>query len=781
MNLRILLCGGLTLAVLLGLRGAPSSVVVSQEKPSATQEQPVLTFKQDILPFLSKHCFACHGNGKKTAGLAIDKYKDDAAVQKDRQMWENIAHMIRTGEMPPKEKPRPPGKEIEAALAAIESVMNRLDCSKEREVGHVGIRRLNRTEYQYTIRDLLGVTFNPTADFPADDAGLGFDNSISPLLLEKYLTAAEEILDKVIVVYDPPKPGVTRISTNNFRVSPFGAGEIPKAGGGPMKLYGKGEIAAFIDADEADYLLRTEVSAQHAGDEPVRGAIIVGGSNIKEFEIKTDQTGSVKIQEKVRLKAGKNRIGVAFLNPFSDPKVEEASKKQRQLNVRYLEWDGPYNPKPPKLPETHRKLFEHKPGLPPREAAHEIVGRFATRAFRRPVAPEEVERLLSLYDKATKQGERFENAVRLSLFRVLVSPHFLYRVELDPPDAKPGKAYPINEYALATRLSYFLWSTMPDDELFALAGKGELRNNLEPQVKRMLKDPKSIAFVHTFGSQWLTLRNLATVSPDPKAFPGFDEELRSAMQRETELFFEAILREDRSILDFIDADFTFLNEKLAKHYGIEGVKGKEFQRVKVPPSRGGILTHASILTLTSYPTRTSPVQRGKWVLEQILNTPPPAPPEDVPEIGEDHELKGSLRQVMEMHRKNPLCASCHQRMDPIGFAFENYDAIGRWRDKDGKFDIDSSGVLPDGKSFKGPAELKAILKDKKDLFSRCLTDKILTYAIGRSLEYYDKCAVDDVVRALARHDYRFSALVVEIVRSEPFQKRTAALTKGDKK
>jgi hypothetical protein len=301
-----------------------------------------------------------------------------------------------------------------------------------------------------------------------------------------------------------------------------------------------------------------------------------------------------------------------------------------------------------------------------------------------------------------------------------------------------------------------------------------LRQELPGQARRMLQDPKSAAFVRNFAGQWLTIRKLETVTPDPKQFPDFDAALRSAMARETELFFEAILREDRSILDFLDADFSFVNERLAKHYGIAGVTGPEFRRVTLPAERGGILTQASILTLTSNPTRTSPVKRGKWVLDQLLNQPPPPPPPDVPALPETKQLTGSLRQVTELHRENALCASCHQRMDPIGFAFENYDATGAWRDKDGPFAIDASGVLPDGQSFRGPAELKAILKSKSDQFSRCLTEKLLTYALGRGLESSDRCHVDAIIEALAAHDYRFSTLLVEVIQSEPFQKRTAS-------
>ena len=384
------------------------------------------------------------------------------------------------------------------------------------------------------------------------------------------------------------------------------------------------------------------------------------------------------------------------------------------------------------------RIMAHNPELKGREAARDIVTRFATRAFRRPAKPEEVERFLKLYDKSEKSGQRFEERFRLALSGVLVSPYFLFRVELEPSDAKAGDVYAVNEYELASRLSYFLWSSMPDDELFALAAKGELRKNLDAQVKRMLKDPKSAAFVKNFAGQWLTLRKLAEVNPDPKVFPAFDEELRSAMRRETELFFDAILREDRSVLDFLDADFSFVNERLAKHYGIDGVKGKEFQRVKLPANRGGVLTQASILTLTSNSTRTAPVKRGKFVLDEILNTPPPPPPPDVPNLPLEKELTGSLRKIMEQHRAESGLRFVPPAHGPIGFAFENFDGIGAWRNKDGKFDIDPSGVLPDGKAFKGPDGLKAILRDKKEIFSRCLTEKVLTYALGRGVEYYDR-------------------------------------------
>lgn len=727
-------------------------------------------FQKEVLPYLTKHCYSCHGDGKKRAGLALDRYQDDLAVQKDRKTWDNILNMIRTGEMPPKEKPRPDVQETEAVLKSIDAVLASLDCSGPRNVGRVTLRRLNRVEYNNTIRDLLGVDFKPAADFPSDDVGYGFDNigdvlSLSPLLLERYLAAAESVLERAIVHVETPKPTVVQLP--GMRVS-RDAGEMRR--GEAMLINDRGDAYAESFLEEGDYTIRVTVTADQVGDAAVRASVRVGFIERKEFEVKNDSDKPQTLELKVRLRAGTARVAVSLRNPFTDP---DDAAKQRRLYVRSIAVDGPHNPPPPPTPETHRRIMTHSPNIPPREAAAEIVSRFATRAFRRPVKPEEVERILKVYDAAEKAGERFENRIRLALCRVLVSPHFLFRVELDPADAKPGTAYPVDEFALASRLSYFLWSTMPDDELFSLAGKGELRQNLEVQVRRMLKDPRSSAFVQNFAGQWLTLRTLATVTPDRKTFPNFDAELRGAMQRETELFFEAILRDDRSVLDLLDADFSFVNERLAKHYGIEGVVGKEFQRVKMPPERGGILTQASILTLTSNPTRTSPVKRGKWILEQILNTPPPPPPPDVPELQDEKQLTGTLRQVMEQHRASPVCASCHNRLDPIGFAFENFDAIGAFRTKDGGFDIDPSGVLPDGKKFQGPAELKAILKGKKELFVGCLIEKMLTYALGRGLEYYDKCAVDAIHTAMTKNEYRFSTLVVEIVKSEPFQMRTA--------
>ncbi len=421
----------------------------------------------------------------------------------------------------------------------------------------------------------------------------------------------------------------------------------------------------------------------------------------------------------------------------------------------------------------------------PREAARRILTEFARRAYRRPVSPQEVERLLQLVDKARQDGDGPEEALQIAFKAVLVSPHFLFRIERDPaPDEKrplplpaeryvPG-VYPISEYELATRLAYFLWSSMPDEELFQLADKGQLRQNLDAQVKRMLQSPKSRALVENFAGQWLQLRNLSSIMIDPKLFPRYDAFMRESMQRETEMYFEYILREDRSILEFLDSDYTFLNERLARHYGIEGVQGLEMRLVKLPDRRrGGILTHASILTVTSNPTRTSPVKRGKFILENILGTPPPPPPPDVPELDNDKNavLTGSLRQRMEKHRENPGCAVCHVKMDALGFGLENFDAIGAWRTKDGSFEIDPSGTLPDGTTFRNPAELRQALLQQADQFRRCLAEKLLTYALGRGLEPTDNVFLREIVAQTKQSGDRFSALILAIVHSDPFQLR----------
>ncbi|HYV38458.1 MAG TPA: DUF1592 domain-containing protein [Gemmataceae bacterium] len=735
------------------VRSATTPAAVVDDAQQAKVDK--VTYEKDILPFLKKHCFSCHGDGKAKAGMSFDKFRDNDSVTKDRKTWDNVLHMLESREMPPKERPKPELAEVDAALKAIEDLFIEFDRTAKPNVGRVTLRRLNRNEYNNTIRDLVGIDFKPADDFPGDDVGYGFDNigdvlNVSPLLLEKYLSAAESVLDQAIVIMDPPKLAKQRV--DQFK----------------DKKNTATDIGANVTFEEGDYIFRVQVSADQAGDEPVKVRLVAGGRNLKEFEIKDPANKPVTQEVKVRMKPGSVRVAINLLNPTKNP---PAGAPKRAINLKFLEVQGPFDPPEPPRPETHKRLMAHKVGLPPREAAKEIITRFATRAYRRPVTTQEVEACLLLFDKSAKKGRRFELSVQIALCRVLVSPHFLFRVELDPPGTPPNTPYSLNEFEIASRMSYFLWNSMPDDELFALASKGELRKNLAQQITRMTKDKKSKSFLENFAEQWLTLRKLETASPDPKMFPKFTPSLRDAMIKESQLFFDFVVRENRSVLDLLDADFTFVNAELAKHYGLPAVKGKDFVKVKAPAGRGGILTHAGILTLTSNATRTSPVRRGKFVLEQIFNSPPPPPPDDVPELDDQHELKGTLRQVMEQHRANAICASCHKRMDPLGFAFENFDAIGAWRDKDAGVPVDASGELPDGRTFKGADGLKALIKQNNKMFVRCLTEKMLTYALGRGLEPYDRRAVDSIVEALTKQDYRFSVLISEIIKSDPFQMR----------
>lgn len=761
-------------ALLLFVRQAP---VQAADKPAAGEE-----FTRHVQPFVAKHCIACHNDKKKRADLSLTKYTDDLSLLKDQKRWESIVKIVQSGEMPPEDRPRPKADEITAFVKGVDGAFARAAKQAGRDPGRVTIRRLNRVEYANTIRDLVGVPFNPAEDFPADDVGYGFDNigdvlSLSPILMERYLAAAEAIVTSAVLTEKPTPPSRRVAATFLAPRSPVREPRV-------RSLYKKGD-AVYAQSpawpaleEDGEYIIRIRGTALPDGDKPARFAITDNGQEIKTVEVAKGATfapGRPPLFEmRLSLKKGEHRVGVQMLSDFKAPEQPEVPGQGRPIrspgvHVFQIELEGPLD----FWPSSHRRIMACSPDKPKREQAREILTRFASKAYRRPVEPSDVERLLKLMDVAQARGEKWEAGIQLALQAVLTSPKFLFRVELDDrPDSKDP--HPIDEYHLASRLSYFLWSSMPDDELFGLAAKKQLSSQLDAQVKRMLADPKARALTENFAVQWLQLRNLKTFAPDPKLFPNFDERLRAAMQKETELFFDAVLREDRSILDLLDADFTFVNGRLARHYGIDGVYGDTFRRVKLTDGkRGGILTQASVLTVTSNPTRTSPVKRGKWVMEQILGTPPPEPPPNAPPLPNDEksQLTGSLRQRMEQHRKDPNCAVCHEHMDALGFAFENYDAVGTFRTKDGSFPIDPSGTLIGGLSFKGPQELKAILKGKKELFARCLTEKMLTYALGRGLEYYDRPTVDAIVAALERNDYRFSTLITEITRSDPFRLR----------
>jgi mono/diheme cytochrome c family protein len=736
------------------------------------------------IPFMTTHCFSCHGPEKKRADLVLHVYKDEASILKDRKKWQTILHMVANNEMPPEGRARPKAEEIEAFTKAVHGIFERHDRAAGPDPGRVTMRRLNRTEYNNTIRDLVGVDFQAAEDFPTDDVGFGFDNigdvlTISPLHMERYLAAAENIMSKAIVAGKPAPPPV-KTAQGRF-LEPGGNHPQPR----PLV---KGALNTPYNITQGgDFKVIVRAFARQAGDEPVKFALLAGSNELKQFEIRSSEKKPLPYEAAVTLPKGPVRIYVQLLNPFTT-----ADKKDRALMVEHIQLIGPMDTRP----DSHRALLACDPGLDEAAKTRHVLKRFADRAYRRPATTDEVERLVKFVEFAQKRGDSWEAGVALAMQAVLVSPKFLFRVELDPRSNAKGPQ-PLDEHQLASRLSYFLWNSMPDDELFELAGKKALNANLDAQVARMLKDPKAASFVESFFVQWLQLQPLRLSSPDAMVFPDFNEKLRGDMLKETALFFKTIVAEDRSVLEIIDTDWSFVNERLARHYGIidtngnrpgpkplvkgkpdpsykpgQPIKGEAFVKVKFQQGqRGGVLTQASVLTVTSNPTRTSPVKRGRWVLEQILGTPPPPPPPNVPELDEKKQTTGSLRQRMEQHRQNVACAGCHARMDPIGFAFENFDGIGKFRTKDGEFPIDPSGVLPNGQSFQGPQELKRILLGKKELFTRCLTEKMLTYALGRGLEYYDRPAIDRIVAALPKSEFRFSTLIAEVAKSDPFRMR----------
>jgi len=733
-----------------------------------------------VRPLFAKHCLECHQGAKPKGDLALDKMLEAKAGQQDRELWQKIAEKLRKREMPPEDKPQPSPAERELLIAWYGRRFGEVSCNGPRNPGRVTIRRLNRAEYNNTIRDLTGLDFQGADDFPSDDVGYGFDNigdvlSLPPILLEKYLAAAEKIVDRAIA--EQPASGV---------LARFEAEAVSQAGPGGVvhdgtarSLISEGELAAEVKLPAAgEYIVRVRGYGDQAGPDPARMTLRLGDQPLGTIDVTAVEAAPAIYEVHAKAEAGQKKLTVRFINDYYKPAEPDPSQRDRNLNIDYFEVAGPLEAAPGAVdprkimicqPSTEKPSSENA-----RECAKQIIGRFARRAFRRPIKPEELDRLVKFVDVAAAEGDGFEQGVKLALQAVLVSPHFLFRIELDPDD--PSSVRTLDEHELAARLSYFLWSSMPDEELFGLADRHELRQggNLQKQVRRMLKDAKSRTLAENFAGQWLQLRNLKTVSPDPKRFPRFNDGLRKSMRTETEMFFAAVLEEDLSVLDFLDADFTFLNQRLAQHYGISGIYGDKFRRVKLPGNqRGGVLTHASVLTVTSNPTRTSPVKRGKWVLENLLGTPPPPPPPGVPELDDagGSEKSVSLRERLELHRSKAECAVCHSRMDPLGFGLENYDAVGIWRVKDGKSPIDATGTLPDGKTFNGPQELKAMLRSRGREFTRCLSEKLLTYALGRGTEYDDRCTVDDLVAAVERGEHKFSSLVLAIVESDAFQKR----------
>ncbi len=829
--------------------------VAGSTAQQARNVQKAADFDKAIQPFFAENCYVCHNTKKQSGELNLEQYKNSAAVLQHREQWEMVLLKLRTGEMPPKGFPRPDEAELKTVIGWIESEFERADRLVKPDPGRITARRLNRAEYNNTVRDLLGVNFRPADDFPQDDSGYGFDNigdvlSLSPVLMEKYLSAAEAIARNAVFGPEQLKPTLARLRPMTGRIIPSVTPltDYDQTG---LSLPNALHVTHRFPVD-AEYNFRVFLGGvRPAGSEPLPLILWVDGKQAQSFDFDPDGVasfsddrqdfGSMTHDFRVRVSAGNHWVAVSIPrlyeglppsyggpNPSKRPippkpefkpprrplppeRIAELKKQfearmaekvpVNQARISSLDVGGPYDQKKGPTDESLKKIYvcghtagNHQPGCD-----RKIISNLAHRAYRRPVNNSEVERLLGLVKMAQRQGDSFEEGLVQAIQAVLVSPHFLFRIE-QPVNAANGKEprsvnqpsnaksfasdkgvdsqdiQPISQHELASRLSYFLWSSMPDDELLRLADERKLRRPgvLAAQVQRMLKDPKSHAMVENFAGQWLELRKLESVKPDRERFPQFDEYLRMSMLRETESFIENIVRQDRSLLDLIDADYSFLNERMARFYGIAGITGPEFRMVKLNPEtkRGGILTQASVLTVSSYSTRTSPVLRGKWILDNILNAPPPPPPPGVPNLDETKiGSAASLRQQLEQHRTNPTCAACHARLDPLGFGLENFDAIGSWRTMDGKFPVDSSGVLPDGRTFNGPQELKVILRADRNDFTEGVTDKLLTYALGRGLERYDRATVRQIAKRVAANEYKFSSLALEIVNSLPFQYR----------
>jgi hypothetical protein len=731
------------------------------------------TFETTVTPVLTKTCSPCHNEASASGGMMIDAFAKAASLTANRDGWEIILQKLRSGEMPPKGVPRP--AQMDAVIQFVQGEFEKADSHIKPDPGRVTARRLNRAEYTNTIRDLLDVEFRAEKSFPTDDLGNGFDNigevlTISPLLMEKYLAAAGRIAARAIGADPLPKPIEIQFANKDKKIRRVDFSTI--------------EAAGRIEFD-GEYIVRFGLPGERAADaKPVTMGFWMDGKLLHTMPVETKPSGLVYFnpysEEQMRLvlPEGPHVFRAAFLDDdFVKGMIyAEAYSNKKNKYLDSITFVGPYPPKDEK--PSRKKILICDPNSGP-ACVDKILTNLAHHAYRRPVTRAEVAALTRFVAMAKANGQNTEQGIQLALQAMLVSPNFLFRIEHDASPTDPTKVHPVTDVELASRLSYFLWSGMPDDELLGLAEAGKLRapGVLDAQVKRMLADPKSSALAENFAGQWLELRNLDVVKPDPQKFLEWGPELRDAMKTETRLFFDYALRENRPLADFLDARYTFLNDRLAKFYGIPDVKGPDFRKVDLATDqRGGILSQAGVLTVSSYPTRTSVVIRGKYILNNILGSPPPPPPADVPPLDESSVgTAASLRQQMEKHRANAVCASCHSKMDPLGFALENYDGIGKWRTMDGKFPVDSSGVLPNGKSFNTPSEMRAVLKDQLPEFARCIVEKMLTYSLGRGLGPYDRRTVELINRNLSASGYPFQTMVFEIVRSLPFQSRRGEL------
>jgi len=728
------------------------------------------------------YCVDCHNDQLKTGGISLE-HASSAKVGAQAALLEKVLHKLRAGEMPPPGNPAPEAADRAALVRWLETELDKASGAHPNP-GAPAIHRLNKAEYSNAVRDLLGLDLDNSAGLPPDDSGYGFDNigdvlTVSPLHMEKYVNSARRI-SRLAVGTLKAGPAVEKYPAKIPQGDSFD--ELP------VNERGEVLLNRYFPFD-AEYSILVRVRGNPAaGLPPPKLDVRMDGKRLRlidaDIDIAEANQGTRSIELRVPLQAGPHLIGAGFLSETA--KVEAVSSGGRGnaappspngVSVDYISIGGPYNPGGPGETESRKRIFlcRPKPGEPETVCARQILASLAHRAYRRPVPAADIDPLLKLFADGRADGGSFDAGIEMGLSGILVSPEFLFRVEKAPASVAKGATYHLPDLDLASRLSFFIWSSVPDEELLGIAEKGKLHDPavLAAQIRRMLADPKSKALVQNFAGQWLRLRNVADWRPDPDKFKEIDATMRAAFERETELFFQNIVSEDRSILEFIDADYTFLNERLARYYGIQSVKGSYFRRVALKtPERGGILTQASILMVTSYPTRTSPVLRGKWILESILDAPPPPPPANVPPLDDAaNNSAKSLRETFEKHRANPACASCHSRLDPLGFSLENFDAAGKYRTQEGDTPIDASGNLPDGTKIDGVAGLKKLLLSRKDEFVEGFAGSLLTYALGRGLEYYDQPVVRDIRRQAEKNDYKFSSIVLAIANSVPFEMR----------
>ncbi len=794
---------------------------------SVRGQQPPSRAQQQLL--LNEYCITCHNEKLKTGGLALDKLDLDQ-IAGNAETWEKVVRKLRAGMMPPAGARRPSRAALDAFAGFVEGALDR-SAAAHPNPGRTPLHRMNRGEYANAIRDLLAVDVEPSTLLPADDSSNGFDNiadvlGVSPALLERYVSAAAKI--SRLAVGDP--------ETAPLDVTYTVKGDLTQTGtidGLPLGTRG-GTVLQHnfpLDGEYSIKLSLTKLSFGQVFGEGAEGQeveVTLNGQRVKMYKLdevpmffmrekpgspfpleplsdpqeeRLKMTPDIRLEFRLNVKAGPQTLGVAFLQK-GYAAIEDlvhrpiASTKDPNIGMQYgytavphlarVDITGPYNATGPGDTPSRRRIFVCRPDASADEipCARRILSNLVRRAFRRAPADADLESLLSFYQQERTRTGRFESGIEMALRRILADPEFVFRFEPAPANVAPNTPYRINDTELASRLSFFLWSSVPDDELLNVAIQGKLHDPgvLERQTRRMLADSRARALVTNFAGQWLYLRELKNANPDSREFPDFDDNLRQAFQRETEMLFDSILREDRPVLDLLDADYTFVNERLAKHYGIPGIYGPDFRRVPVPiDARRGLLGQGSMLLVTSNANRTSPVQRGKWILENLLGSPPPLPPPNVPPLKENsnESTVASVRERMEEHRANPVCAGCHKIMDPIGLALENFDGVGQWRTTDSGSVIDASGQLVDGTRLDGPASLRKALLDRSEAFVGSMTEKLLMYGVGRETRYYDMPVVRAVMRDAARNRYRFSDLVLGIVRSAPFQMRVKEAPKEE--